>query len=396
MKKKLSILSALIVLIVVVIYLQTPKAIRLEKTSFNVLPGWQQANLMQSLATFQKSCRVFLRQNREKYVGSRVIAMTASDWVGPCKAAMALKNDSNPKVRDFFETWFSPITITNDKPVSGLFTGYYQPLLHGSFEKTDKFNIPLYGVPQNLVTIDLSLFDPNLKHKKITGRVEGHKVYPFYTREQINKGAIKKSSPVLVWVDDRVERFFLEIQGSGIVELEDGKRLYIGYAGKNGAPYKAIGNVLLKMGLFDKDSMSMQNIRKYLLAHPDTMDAVLHQNQSFVFFTILNQDAAFGSQGVALTPGYSMAVDLKYIPHGTPIWLKTTVPGKKSDTQHSLSRLMIAQDTGGAIKGIVRGDFFWGAGVDATYNAGHMKNKGYYWMMLPKKVASRIDGMKIH
>lgn len=194
-----------------------------------------------------------------------------------------------------------------------------------------------------------------------------------------------------MWVDNRIDRFFLEIQGSGVVELGSGEKVYVGYAAANGAKYTAIGRVLAKKGVIERKDLSMQAIRSYLEQHPKEMDEVLHQNKSFVFFRILKQQGALGAQGVALTPGYSLAVDRKWIPLGMPIWLDTTHPGVDSKT-HPLQRLMIAQDTGGAINGMVRGDVFWGAGSDATFIAGHMKNSGRYWLLVPKpRVVDFID-----
>lgn len=292
---------------------------------------------------------------------------------------------SKAQARHFFEAWFRPVFFYQDKPVEGLFTGYYSPLLKGSPVKTEAFSVPIYGLPSDMLTVNLGLFFPELAHRKVVGRVQGRQLIPYYTREEINKGAISKKAPVLVWIGNRIDRLFLEIQGSGAVELPDGKLIYLGYEGENGAAYTSVAQVLIDQGVMTRHNASMQAIRKYLEAHPDQMDSVLHQNKSFVFFRNLGQDAAYGAQGVILTPGYSLAVDRKWIPLGTPIWLSTTRPDKHADSKKPLRRLMIAQDTGGAIRGPVRGDVYWGAGKKATFIAGHMKNKGYYWLLLPKK-----------
>ncbi len=245
------------------------------------------------------------------------------------------------------------------------------------------------------MTVDLGLFLPNLKNKKIIGRIAGNKVVPFYTREEINKGAIKNTARVLVWIHSPVDRLFLEIQGSGIIELEDGKRIFIGYDGQNGAPYTAIAGVLIKKGIMTKHNASMQRIKKYLEAHPKQMDKIINQNKSFVFFRKLSLEAALGSQGVALTPGYSLAIDKQWIPMGAPLWLNTTRPDSKNpDVNKPMQRLMIAQDTGGAIRGKVRGDVFWGGGDKATLIAGHMKNEGHYWLLLPAHALSRLAQLK--
>ena len=241
------------------------------------------------------------------------------------------------------------------------------------------------------MTLDLGLFIPHLKNRKVVGRLEGNKVVPYYNREQINNGAVKGKARVLLWMHSPIDRLFLEIQGSGVIELDDGSRVYIGYDGENGAPYTAIAGVLIKQGIMTRDNASMQAIKRYLEAHPEQINSVINQNKSFVFFRKLKLDGALGSQGVALTPGYSLAIDRQWVPMGAPLWLSTSRPDSKNpDKNKPMQRLMIAQDTGGAIKGKVRGDVFWGGGDKATLIAGHMKNPGNYWMLLPRHMVSRI------
>ena len=172
--------------------------------------------------------------------------------------------------------------------------------------------------------------------------------------------------------------------------MPDGGNLYVGYSAENGAPYTAIAKVLIDKGVMTKDNASMQHIRKYLESHPSQIDNVLNKNKSFVFFKAQKAKDALGSQGVPLTPGYSLAIDKKWVPMGAPIWLNTTSPDKKAEKDNKFQRLMVAQDTGGAIKGMVRGDVYWGAGEKATTIAGMMKNKGHYWLLLPHHVLDRL------
>jgi membrane-bound lytic murein transglycosylase A len=371
-------------------FLTQPKPIALRPASFAQLPGWDTANVKKSLATFQVSCKTFLKQDPEKSVGSHHLSLKAKDWHPACQAALAISPITQHNARAFFQTWFTPVEFFKDKPVRGLFTGYYMPLLYGSRTKTEKFNVPIYGLPSDLLTIDLGQFDPNLKHRKLVGRLEGHKVVPYYTRAEINKGVIKEKAPVIAWIDNPIDRVFLEIQGSGIVELPDGEQIYLGYAAQNGAPYTSIAKVLIDQGIMTKHNASMQAIKRYLMAHPKKINKTLNQNKSFIFFETLRTNAALGTQGVALTPGYSLAIDLKWVPMGTPLWLSTTRPDKHFDDRKPFQRLMIAQDTGGAIRGLVRGDVFWGAGKKATYIAGHMKNEGHYWLLLPQHATERL------
>lgn len=362
------------------------------QVNFNQLPGWDSAQLQKSLLTFQTSCRAFLKQDPEKVVGTDEINLQAKDWHPACQAALKVDPVDEKSAKLFFQEWFAPVEFYDNKPVKGLFTGYYMPLVKGSYTKSAEYSVPLYEVPDNLITVDLGLFIPNLKNRKIVGRIEGNKLRPYYTREQINNGALKGKARVLVWIHSPVDRVFLEIQGSGIVELEDGKKIFIGYDAQNGAPYTAIAGVLIKKGIMTRHNASMQAIKRYLEAHPKQMDKIINKNKSFVFFRKLSMEAALGSQGVALTPGYSLAIDRQWIPMGAPLWLNTTRPDSKNpDANKLMQRLMIAQDTGGAIKGKVRGDVYWGDGDKATLIAGHMKNEGHYWLLLPRHALSRLE-----
>ncbi|WP_133127308.1 murein transglycosylase A [Legionella nagasakiensis] len=397
MKAKLFLILIFIILIVLAalffLWKKPPpaQALHLKQLAFTDLPGWGRDDPSASFLTFQKSCKIFLKQKPEKSVGSKYIEVKAKDWHPICQASLKMDGGSEKEVRAFFETWFTPVAFYEEQPVQGLFTGYYMPMVRGSLTKTKEYNTPVYGLPKNLITVDLGRFYPELKHhRKIIGRLQGNELVPYYTSKQIAEGAIEKEAPVLAWIANRVDHQFLEIEGSGGIELLDGTKLFLGYAGENGRPYTSIARVLIDKGVMTKDTASMQRIRKYFKTHPKQVDFVLNQNQSFVFFHTLPREEALGSQGVALTSGYSLAVDRQWVPMGTPIWLSTTRPDKEK--KHlPLQRLMIAQDTGGAIRGPVRGDVYWGMGEEAIYIAGHMKNKGYYWLLLPKSVLPQLQ-----
>lgn len=394
MRRKLIYIIILIVAVFLTgFFLWTFKTHKLSfrKTDFSQLPGWQTSDTTKSFLAFQTSCKAFFKHDPHKAVGSDYVDLQAKDWIPACKAALQINGHSNRDTRSFFQTWFAPVEFVDGKPVKGLFTGYYMPLLRGSLTKTDVYNVPLYGLPKKIVTANLGLFDSKLQNHRIVGRVNNHSLLPFYTREEINKGAIAKYTPVIAWLDSSIDRSFLEIQGSGMIKLRDGSQIAVGYAGENGAPYTAIAKVLIDKGVMTRDNASMQHIRKYLEAHPDQLDKVLNQNKSFVFFEVLKSNDALGTQGVPLTPGYSLAVDRKWVPLGVPVWLSTTRPEHKSEKEKLFQRLMIAQDTGGAIKGIVRGDVYWGAGERATSIAGKMKNKGHYWLLLPKHILEQLQ-----
>ncbi|ARG97371.1 murein transglycosylase A [Legionella micdadei] len=399
MKRKLILLTGITLLLLLGFFSwwywpqkpEKPKEIVLKQKSFEQLPGWRTAKVKKSLLAFQISCKAFLKQDPEQLVGSEHITLKAKDWQPACRAALAINPISETAAREFFQQWFTPVEFNNNQPVRGLFTGYYMALLHGSRTKSKEYNVPIYGLPSNLVTINLGLFDPSFKNRRIVGRIAGNQILPYYTRAQINNGAITEKAPVLLWVNSHIDRLFLEIQGSGTVQLDDGSQVHLGYAGENGAPYTSIARVLIDQGVMTKDNASMQHIKRYLEQNPEQMHKVLNQNKSFVFFHYLKDEAALGSQGVALTPGYSLAIDKKWIPLGAPLWLNTTRPDLNPDQEKAFQRLMIAQDTGGAIKGLVRGDVYWGAGEKATFIAGHMKNPGHYWLLLPNHTITKLQ-----
>jgi len=342
------------------------KNLTLNQISFAQLPGWREADVKKSLAAFQLSCKTFLKQDPSHPVGSQDIKLQAKDWHPACGAALPIKSIDETTARIFFEKWFYPIEFAKRKSIRGLFTGYYMPQLKGNLTRTALYNTPIYGLPYQ--TRHLSN----------------------YTREQIDKGALGKMAPVLAWINSPIERLFLEIEGAGIVHLSNGKILYLGYAGENGAPYTSIGSVLIKKGILTKDNASKRVIKEYLESQPNKANTLLHKNKSFVFFQSLKKSMALGAQGMGLTPGYSLAVDKKWVPLGAPLWLTTKIPDKKNNDDKQFKRLMIAQDTGGAIKGLMRGDIYWGSSEKAAYLGEHMKNEGHYWLFLPKKTFDRL------
>ncbi len=363
--------------------------ISLHHIPFSQLPGWNTTSIRPSLRAFQHSCHTFLKQNPDKSVGTEFIPLQIKDWQPACRAALSLDASSDASIKAFFQTWFTPVEFYKHKPVRGLFTGYFLPHLHASLKQTPEYSVPIYGLPSNLITANLGLFKKNLLNKRIVGRVQGKKLVPFYTREEINHGAIHHMAPVLFWIKSPMDRLFLEIEGSGAVQLTNGESFYVGYAAENGAEYTSIASVLIREGIMTHDNASSAHIKTYLNQHPKEINRVLNQNKSFVFFQKLKHNAALGAQGVPLTPGYSLAVDHAFIPYGTPTWLSTTTPTKNNEKK-PFNRLMVAQDTGGAIRGTVRGDVFWGAGKKANFMANHMQNKGQYWLLLPREVAARF------
>jgi membrane-bound lytic murein transglycosylase A len=276
-----------------------------------------------------------------------------------------------------------PFQVFNpDGSDNGVITGYYEPLLHGSRYKTARFRYPLYAAPDDMLDIDLSDAYPQLKGMRLRGRLQGKKVVPYYKRAEIDLGTESLKGRELFWVENAVELFFLQIQGSGRIELPDGTQVKVGYAEQNGYPYVSIGRKLIEMGEMKLENASMQGIKAWGEKNPDKLTTLLEMNPSYVFFRELpeNLSAPLGALGVPLTNEYSIAVDPKSIPLGAPVFLATTQP----NTTIPLNRLMLAQDTGGAIRGPVRADFFWGFGEKAASQAGRMKQQGRMWVLFPK------------
>ncbi|MCW8471156.1 MltA domain-containing protein [Fluoribacter gormanii] len=339
--------------------------VALTKVSFEELPGWDTADVKKSLVAFQKSCETFLKQPPSHTIRTQHIKLKARDWHPACKAALALDSITDDSAKEFFEKWFRPIEFAQKKPVQGLFTGYYMPKIKGNLTKSPKYNTPIYGLPKG-------------------------KYSTSYTREQIDNGALKKKAPVIAWIQSPAERLFLEIEGSGVIQLPNGENIYLGYAGENGAPYTSIAKVMINKGIMTRHNASKAAIIRYLESHPETAKTIIQKNKSFVFFEDLKEPMALGAQGMALTPGYSLAVDKKWIPLGAPLWLDTKRPAKDQASEKQFQRLMIAQDTGGAIRGFMRGDIYWGSGKFATFLGEHMKNEGHYWLLLPKHILNRL------
>lgn len=364
-----------------------PEPFRLQRVSYADLTGWSADAQDAALAALAKSCAALAKKDPGE--AFKDYAGTAADWQAACAAAPAVPATAEA-ARAYFEKNFTPYAVLGGKGADGLFTGYYEPSLKGSREKKAPYLTPLYARPADMFTADLGDFNPELKGKTITGRVQGEKFVPYYKRAEIEKGALDALKQEIVWVDDPVDAFFLHIQGSGIVEMEDGSVLRVGYAAQNGHAYTAIGKELIARGALAKEEVSMQTIRQWLEAHPAEAPALMDVNQSYVFFRVLEGEGPLGAQGVALTPGRSLAVDKSKIPYGAPLWLDAEEP----EGGARLQRLMIAQDTGGAIRGSVRGDYFWGAGDIAAHKAGLMKSAGRFYILLPAGVVPPAPVLK--
>ena len=270
----------------------------------------------------------------------------------------------------------------SDGAEEGLITGYYEPLLRGSRKPTSRYRYPLYGVPDDMLVVELGDVYPELKGMRLRGRLEGRRVVPYYDRAQIESGQAPLRGKEIVWVDDAIELFFLHIQGSGRIALDSGETIRVGYAEQNGRPYRSIGRLLVERGELALDQASMQGIKGWAREHPDQVDELLNSNgvTSFSASLRLAWNGPPGSLGVPLTARRSIAVDARQVPLGVPVYIATTWP----NSARPLNRLMLAQDTGGAIRVPVRADFFWGYGEAAAREAGRMKQRLRMWVLLPQ------------
>jgi membrane-bound lytic murein transglycosylase A len=360
----------------------------LKKTNFGQITGWAGDRHDQVIATLLRSCAKFKKMAADIPLGA--IGGTAGDWLVPCQAASALPANNTEKARSFFEAHFQPYLATADGRAEGLFTGYFEIELKGSWLRREPYTTPIFERPPELVNANLGDFKAELKGQRLIGKVVGGRFVPFDSRAAIEAGALSGRGLEMIWIDSPIDAFFLHVQGSGRVVMDDGSIVRIGFAARNGHAYKSIGRELIKMGELAKARVSMQSIKAWIRDNPDKGAKLMASNPSFIFFRVIDgalkslspEQGPIGAQGVPLTPGRSLAVDRRYLPLGIPIWLDTTDPLSPGEP---LRRLVIAQDTGSAIKGPVRGDLFWGFGPAAATRAGLMKQPGHYFLLLPRK-----------
>lgn len=354
----------------------TAAALGAAPATFAEIPGWATNDFAATLAAFRKSCRAVTRR-------TDVSGLTiASDWETACNLVPAATDP-----RAFFELNFTPVRVGTG---AAFVTGYYEPEIAGSRTRGPGYLVPIYGVPDDLVRVDQP--DPANpgQMKKATGRIDETGAYQLYwSREDIDNGALFDRNLEIAWAADEVEFFFLQIQGSGRLRLPDGSVMRIGYAGQNGREYVGIGRRLRDMNVLAPGEASMQGIMRWLRANPEDGRKIMHENKSYIFFKELTGEGPLGAMGAPVTPERSLAADPMFVPLGAPVWLST----RYTDVDRSMkpfSALMVAQDTGGAIKGANRFDLFWGAGERARTIAGRLSSEGAAFILLPKAAAARL------
>jgi membrane-bound lytic murein transglycosylase A len=334
---------------------KTSASAQLYPSQFSALSGWYNDDHSEAFSAFRQSCKRWKKMSPGREMSGAFDLGSIADWQQLCSIPVAAGEE-----RQFFETWFKPFAVVDNGHQQGLFTGYYLPELHGSYTRSERYHVPIYRLPS----------DSSARSQ---------------SRAAIYDGALEDRGLELVWVDDEIDAYFMDVQGSGRIIMEDGTVKGVGYAGKNGHRYFAIGKDLVDRGEIAKADISMQTIRAWIKQHPDQGRELMRKNPSYVFFRFTSAESSVGpvgAMGVPLTAQRSLAVDKRYLPLGVPIWLNAQHPegGKR------LQRLVMAQDTGGAIKGAVRGDFYWGQGEQAGEMAGVMKSKGQFYVLLPRNL----------
>ncbi|MEY2776147.1 MAG: putative Membrane-bound lytic murein transglycosylase MltA family [Pseudomonadota bacterium] len=355
----------------------SPALSQVRPIEFDRLPGWRFDAVEEALPAWLRSCRV--------------LAKRGSPFTELCAQAESLGSEplegeaQRERVRAYFESQFQPYLVVDPRvsqAETGTLTGYYEPLVRGSRTPSGPYQHPLYRTPDDLISVQLDSIYPELKGLRLRGRLQGKQVSPYPTRGEIERQELLKGQEI-IWLDDPIDAFFMQVQGSGRVQLPDGSSVRLGYANQNGHPYRSIGKWLVDQGALTLAQASMQGIKAWLAQNPGRKDELLHQNPSLVFFRELPDsgdpsEGPIGSLGVPLTAGRSIAVDPRFIPLGLPVVLNTRFADGPSQ------RLVMAQDTGSAIQGPHRADFFFGSGDAAGELAGRMKGQGQLIALLPR------------
>jgi membrane-bound lytic murein transglycosylase A len=346
--------------------------LKLSAVSYRKIHNWQEDEHQLAIRAFLHSCNKFAKMPQKKIIDTNFLA-TAEDFRNVCDLAEAVKTMDKQESKAFFESYFVPFRVEEDGKNSLYnFTGYYYPEINGSLVKDKKFRFPIYRRP------------PGLKQNT---------KQPYFTREEIGKGALANQNLEILFVDDEVDLFFLHIQGSGRVKLADGSFVRLVFDGKNGHQYSSVGKYLFENNLMDSRSLDAKNIKKWLKENPKKSTDIMNVNKSFIFFKINEYEEVLGSQGVPLTPERSLAIDKSLIAFGLPIWINTTIVDFDQDNNRfskTYRRLLIAQDSGSAIKGAVRGDIFFGSGTLAENRASYLSAKGSYYLLLPITIANKL------
>lgn len=356
--------------------------ISLQTAEFSELKGFADDRLSEAAPAFAKSCGIILKN--PKFLNQSAVKIDVASYQAVCRDFLKQKPQTDEEMRQFVQTNFKPYRVLYNLNPEGRFTSYYEAEIKASKHKHGKYGYPVYGRPQDLIEVNLRDFDKSLPDRRLVMRVENQKGKPYYTRAQIEQTAM--NAPVILWADDPVDIFLMQIQGSAVAALDDGSFVRVSYADNNGHTFVGIGSVLLKKGLLKPGQASMDKIRDWLKANPQQAKINMAENPRFIFHRLSDADGPVGAMGATLTAGRSMAVDPAYMPLGSLLWLETSAPDGTP-----LHKMMAAQDIGGAIKGAIRGDYFWGHGEEALLSAGKMNSAGQYYILIPKSAEIKVN-----
>lgn len=360
----------------------TSKAgLQLQSANFSELKNFESDTLADAALTIMKTCDALIK--KPNFLEQSELQIDVNSYLQVCEKFIELEPKNDETIRNFVRENFKPYKVLYNLQSSGKFTSYYEAEIHASRTKHGKYVYPVYGRPEDLIEINLRDFDVALPNRRLVMRIENQKAVPYYTRSEIEQSGV--NAPVILWGDDPVDIYLMQIQGSAVAMLDDGSMLRVRYAENNGHAFAGIGGILLKKGLLKSGEASMDKIRDWLKANPKQAHENMIENPRFIFHGISEADGPIGAMGVTLTSGRSLAVDTKYIPLGSFLWLETVDPFGKP-----LQKLVVAQDIGGAIKGAVRGDYFWGHGEEALQCAGKMNSVGQYYILLPAKSEVKV------
>ncbi len=348
--------------------------LKLKQASFEDLASFESDDFSQIVPAFELSCQAI--KEHPDVLKKSAVQIDSALYLKTCDDFKALEKKDNSTIKAFLKSRFTPYLVTYNGTSNGQFTSYYEAEIRASKKKHGKYQYPIYGRPNDLIEINLKDFDETLPNKRLTGRIEKGKFIPYFERKTIDEKGI--DAPVILWGDDKIDIFLMQIQGSAVALLDDGTSVRIGYADNNGLKFQPIGRIMLEKGLLEPGNVSMASIREFLRKNPKLANENMNENQRFIFHRIVDADGPLGKLGVPLTAGRSLAVDTDFIPLGSILWLETTAPANKP-----LNKLVLAQDVGSAIKGAVRGDYFWGHGEEALQQAGQMNAIGKYYILVP-------------
>lgn len=366
--------------------LSAPSAVKaeLQAAAFDELDGWKKDNLAEMLPALQQNCRK-IRNTTSDWLGNSAIKVDAGLYREICAKFEQKQFTGTLELRKFIEDNFTPFLVLDDGNADGKFTSYYESQINASVHKHGKYIYPVYGRPYDLIEINLKDFDKNLPDKRLVGRISKQKMIPYFERAEIENKGIQ--APVLMWGDNLTDIHIMQIQGSAVAYMDNGEKIRVGYADNNGLPFRGIGSILLQNNLLPPGKANMIEIKKWLNQNPDEAKKYMQQNQRFIFHRIVKESGPVGAFGVPLQGGRSMAVDKDIIPLGSLMWLSTKTPDGQA-----LNKLVAAQDIGSAIKGAVRGDYFWGSGGDEVLAAaGSMNSAGRYYILIPKGQRNGLD-----